>query len=59
VEILAYDAESGRNTSYFFDSQGHVTVDELIHDDGKWIWSDERIRTTSEFSDDGDPALTQ
>jgi Protein of unknown function (DUF1579) len=53
VEILGYNADSGRYTSYFFDSQGHVTVDELIHDDGKWIWSGERIRTTSEFSEDG------
>jgi Protein of unknown function (DUF1579) len=53
VEILGYDAESGRYTSHFFDSQGHVTVDELIYDDGKWIWSGERIRTTSEFRQDG------
>jgi len=30
-----------------------VTLDELIYDDGKWIWSGERIRTTSEFSMDG------
>jgi Protein of unknown function (DUF1579) len=43
VEILGYDAESGEYTSHFFDSQGHVTVDELIHDDGKWIWRGERI----------------
>jgi hypothetical protein len=53
AEIIGYDAESGNYTSYFFDSQGHVTVDELIYDDGKWIWSGERIRTTSEFSEDG------
>jgi hypothetical protein len=48
-----HDAESGKYTSHFFDSQGHVTVDQLIYDDGKWIWSGERIRTTSEFSEDG------
>ena len=53
VEILGYDAETGNYTSHFFDSQGHVTVDELIYRDGKWIWSGERIRTTSEFSEDG------
>jgi hypothetical protein len=28
----------------FFDSQRHVTVDDLIYDDGKWIWAGERIR---------------
>jgi hypothetical protein len=53
VEILGYDTENGRYTSHFFDSQGHVTIDELIYDRGKWIWSGERIRTTSEFSEDG------
>jgi hypothetical protein len=53
VEILGYDAESGRYTSHFFDSQGHVTIDELLYDDGKWIWNGERLRTTSTFSEDG------
>ena len=47
VEILGYDAKSGNYTSHFFDSQGHVSVDELIYDQGRWIWSGERIRTTS------------
>jgi Protein of unknown function (DUF1579) len=53
VEILGYDPESGNYTSHFFDSQGHVIVDELLYDEGKWIWQGERIRTTSTFSDDG------
>jgi hypothetical protein len=53
VEILGYDAERGTYTSHFFDSQGHVAVAELIHDDGTWIWNGERIRTTSEFTDGG------
>jgi hypothetical protein len=53
VEIIGYEAESGTYTSHFFDSQGHVTVDELLYDDGRWIWRGDRIRTTSTFSDDG------
>ena len=53
LEILGYDAESRKYTSHFFDSQGHVTVDERIYEDGTWIWRGERIRTTSEFSEDG------
>lgn len=53
VEIIGYDPEVGKYTSHFFDGQGHVTVDELLHADGKWIWQGERIRTTSTFSDDG------
>jgi hypothetical protein len=27
--------------------------DELVYDDGRWMWIGERIRTTAEFSDDG------
>jgi hypothetical protein len=53
VEIIRYDTETGKYTSHFFDSQGHLTVDELLYDDGMWIWKGERIRTTSTFSDDG------
>jgi hypothetical protein len=53
VEIIRYDAEGGRYTSHFFDSQGHLTVDQLRYDDDKWIWSGARIRTTSTFSEDG------
>jgi Protein of unknown function (DUF1579) len=53
VEILGYDADKAKYTSHFFDSQGHVTINELIYDDGKWIWSGERLRTTSEFRDGG------
>jgi Protein of unknown function (DUF1579) len=53
VEILGYDDEKAKYTSHFFDSQGHVTINELIYDDGKWIWSGERLRTTSEFRDGG------
>jgi hypothetical protein len=53
VEIIGYDADAGHYTSHNFDSQGHVTVDQLTYDDGKWSWNGERVRTTSEFSDDG------
>jgi Protein of unknown function (DUF1579) len=53
VEILGYDPESGNYTSHFFDSQGHITVNDLTYDDGKWIWAGEKIRTTAEFSDGG------
>jgi hypothetical protein len=52
-KLFAYDAESGKYRSHFFDSQGHVTVDELLYEDGAWIWKGERIRTTSTFSADG------
>jgi hypothetical protein len=35
VEIIGYDPESGKYTSHFFDSQGHITVDELLYKDGE------------------------
>lgn len=53
VEVLSYDPEAGKYKSHFFDSQGHITVDDLIYDDGKWIWAGEKIRTTAEFRDGG------
>jgi hypothetical protein len=53
VEIIGFDDQTGQYTSHFFDSQGHVTVDQLTYDGGKWIWTGERIRTIAEFSDDG------
>src|SRR4030095_6347278 len=53
VEIIGFDDQTGQYTSHFFDSQGHLTVDQLTYDAGKWIWTGEQIRTTSEFSADG------
>jgi hypothetical protein len=53
VEIIGFDDQAGEYTSHFFDGQGHVSVDQLTYDAGKWIWTGERIRTTGEFSDDG------
>jgi hypothetical protein len=53
VEIIGYDAERAIYTSHFFDSQGHVSIDELLYDDGRWNWRGERLRTTSTFSADG------
>lgn len=53
VEIIGFDDQTGQYTPHFFDSQGHLTVDQLTYDAGKWIWTGEQIRTTSEFSADG------
>ena len=53
VELLGYDQERGVYTSHFFDSQGHVTVDDLTYDDGTWTWQGDRVRTFGTFSDDG------
>ena len=43
VELLGYDQERGVYTSHFFDSQGHVTVDDLTYDDGTWTWQGARL----------------
>jgi len=53
VEIIGYDAERRIYTSHFFDSQGHVTVDDLAYDDGTWTWMGAGARTFGEFSEDG------
>jgi Protein of unknown function (DUF1579) len=53
VELIGYDAKRGVYTSHFFDSQGNVTVDDLIYEDGTWTWQGDRVRTFGEFSDDG------
>jgi hypothetical protein len=53
VEMITYDPERSSYVSHFFDSQGNVTVGDLIHDDGKWIWQGPRTRCVSTIGDDG------
>jgi hypothetical protein len=53
TEIIGYDAAKKVYQSYFFDSQGNFTIDELTVNDGVWTWQGERTRATSVFTDDG------
>jgi Protein of unknown function (DUF1579) len=53
IEMIVYDADRGNYASHFFDSQGNVTVSDLIYDDGKWIWKGPRTRCTSTVRADG------
>jgi Protein of unknown function (DUF1579) len=53
VEMITYDPERGNYATYFFDSHGHVTVGDLIHDDGAWIVKQPHTRCTSTIGDDG------
>jgi Protein of unknown function (DUF1579) len=52
-EIIGYDAASQTYRSYFFDSQGNMTTDELTIQDETWTWCGAQTRTTVVFSDDG------
>lgn len=56
TEIIGYDAASKRYRTYFFDSQGNVSSQELTVSGERsdiWRWSGERARCTAIFSDDG------
>ena len=54
IEILGYDQASREYRSWFFDSQGNVTVDELRHPSEEiWVWQGEATRSTSIFSEGG------
>jgi hypothetical protein len=44
---------STRYKTYFFDSQGNVTVEDLSYNDGTWAWSGQNTRATGVLSDDG------
>jgi len=53
TEIIGYDEESKKYLSYFFDSQGNVTTDELIIEGDTWTWRGQNTGCTAEFTDDG------
>ncbi len=54
TEIIGCDAESKKYRSYFFDSLGNVTVDDLTVQGGNtWIWQGKNTRTTVTFTDNG------
>jgi hypothetical protein len=53
TEILGYDAVSQQYRSYFFDSQGNVSMQELTASGDTWTWSGGQTRCTAVFSDQG------
>jgi len=53
VAIIGYDAKRGGYRSYFFDSQGNVSISEMAVNSGAWTWQGERTRCTATFSLDG------
>ena len=53
TEILGYDSVSQQYRSYFFDSQGHVSMQAVTASGDTWKWSGEQTRCTAVFSDQG------
>jgi Protein of unknown function (DUF1579) len=53
IEIIGYDADAKKYLTYFFDSQGNITTEDLTYDDGTWTWSGPHTRATGVLSDDG------
>jgi hypothetical protein len=53
TEILGYDAASKTYRSYFFDSQGNISSQELLNHGDTWIWQGEKTRATAVFREEG------
>jgi hypothetical protein len=53
TEILGYDAVNKKYRSYFFDSQGNISRQELTECCGTWTWQGEKTRCLAIFSDNG------
>ncbi|MBO0779305.1 MAG: DUF1579 family protein [Ktedonobacteraceae bacterium] len=53
TEIIGYDAASKQYRSYFFDSQGHISLHELTVHGDIWKWRGEQTRCTAVFTNDG------
>jgi hypothetical protein len=53
AEIIGYNAETEKLRTYFFDSQGNTSTQDLAIDDGTWTWSNEHARAIGTLSDDG------
>ena len=53
IEIIGYDAEKKCFRTYFFDSQGNVSSQELTFSDGSWHWRGPHVRCTGRFRADG------
>ena len=51
TEIIGYDAASKQYRSYFFDSQGHISIHELTGSGDTWKWTGEQTRCTAVFTD--------
>ncbi len=53
TEILSYDAASKQYRSHFFDSQGHISTQELTASGDTWKWTGEQTRCTAVFTGQG------
>jgi Protein of unknown function (DUF1579) len=47
VEIIGYDIETKKYRTYFFDSQGNISTQDLTFDDGRWTASMRALRAYS------------
>lgn len=54
TEIIGYDEDSKKCLSYFFDSQGNATTNELNIEGDTWTWGGQNTGCTAVFTDDGE-----
>ena len=53
IEIIGYDPGAGTHKTYFFDSEGNITNQDLTFRDGTWTWSGSNARAVGTLSADG------
>ena len=58
IEIIGYDADAKKHKTYFFDSQGSISTQDLTYAEGTWTWSGTHTRATAVLSDDGNTMPT-
>src|SRR4030095_8849376 len=47
VELIGYDRETGKYRTYFFDSQGNITNEDLTFGAGTWTWRGDTPRAAA------------
>ena len=53
IEVIGYDAASGKYQCQFFDSEGNMSTQELTLGEGQVTWEGEGTRCIGTFADDG------
>jgi hypothetical protein len=53
IEMIGYDPETAKFRTYFFDSQGNVSNQDLTFHNGTWTWSGPHARATGVVNADG------
>lgn len=53
IELIGYDPETKKYRTYFFDSQGNVSNQDLTFSERTWTWTGEHVCATGTLRDHG------